>query len=206
LFITFEGGEGSGKSWQTRALYRKLCRLSIPAVLIHEPGCTPLGERLGRLLKWGRGAEISPLSELMLFNAARTQLVADVIQPGLGQGKIVICDRFADSTIAYQGCGRGLDVATVSAVNKAATGNLNPDLTILLDIPVEKGLARKSAREINRFEKEDIAFHKRVRTGFLSLSLEEPDRFLVIDAMQSKSTIAHIIWDKVSLMLSRVQD
>src|SRR4030042_5637861 len=109
LFITFEGGEGSGKSVQAKALYRRLLKLAIPAILTHEPGGTPFGKRLGRWLKWSRGADIPPLVELMLFNASRAQLVAEVIQPGLKGGKVVISDRYADSTPVYQGYGRGRD-------------------------------------------------------------------------------------------------
>ena len=116
LFITFEGGEGSGKSVQARALYRRLSQLAIPALLTHEPGGTPFGKRVGRWLKWGQGTGISPLTELMLFNASRAQLVAEVIQPSLKGGKIVICDRYADSTTAYQGYGRGLDLEMVKAL------------------------------------------------------------------------------------------
>ena len=137
LFITFEGGEGSGKSLQTRALYRTLCRLDIPTILIHEPGSTLLGERLTRLLKWAQSTNISPLTELMLFNASRAQLVDEVIWPALKAGKIVICDRYTDSTVAYQGYGRGIDIDTIKNINNAATGAQEPDLTVLLDIPVE---------------------------------------------------------------------
>ena len=201
LFITFEGGEGSGKSLQTRMLYNRMCRLAVPAILLHEPGCTPLGDRLSRLLKWGRGAEISPVGELMLFNAARAQLVKQVIEPALKNGKIIICDRFTDSTVAYQGYGRGLDIGMVADINKSAAGGLKPDLTILLDVPVKDGLARKSAREYNRFEKEEIAFHNRVRKGFLKLAAKEPARFVVVDALLSKLKIAQIIWDRIAPMI-----
>ncbi len=205
LFITFEGGEGSGKSLQTRTLYRELCHLSISAILIHEPGCTRIGERLSRLLKWSRTAEISPISELMLFNAARAQLVTEVINPALKKGQIVICDRFTDSTIAYQGYGRRLDIGMVANINKSATGGLAPDLTILLDVPVKDGLARKRVSEFNRFEKEEIAFHNRVRQGYLHLAAEEPDRFLVVDALLKKQKIMHIIWDRVTKLISEIR-
>ena len=186
LFITFEGGEGSGKSVQTRALYRKLCRLDIPAILIHEPGSTPLGERLTRLLKWAQSTNISPLTELMLFNASRAQLVDEVIRPALKAGKIVICDRYTDSTIAYQGYGRRIDIDTIKNINDVATGVLKPDLTVLLDISVDEGFARKRGQEPDRFEQEDKAFHQRVRKGYLKLAAEEPQRWLVIDASLSK--------------------
>ncbi|MDD5189901.1 MAG: dTMP kinase [Dehalococcoidales bacterium] len=201
LFITFEGGEGSGKSLQTRKLYRRLQKLSLPVILIHEPGSTALGEKLSRLLKWGHSNEISPLAELLLFNAARAQLVQQVINPALSAGKIVICDRFADSTLAYQGCGRGLDMAAIKNANATATGGLQPEMTFLLDIPVKEGLARKSTRETNRFEKEEVAFHERVRQGYLQIAASEPRRFTVIDARLDKKRIAGIIWQRVSSIL-----
>lgn len=203
LFITFEGGEGSGKSVQTRALYRKLCSLEIPAILIHEPGCTPLGERLTRLLKWTQNTDISPLAEVMIFNASRAQLIFEVVRPALAEDKIVICDRFADSTVAYQGYGRKLDIEAVKNINRTAAGLLKPDLTILLDIPVNKGFERKEGRGKDRFEKEDKAFHQRIRKGYLKLVAEEPQRWMVVDATLAREKIKKIIWDKVSTLLSR---
>jgi dTMP kinase len=202
LFITFEGGEGSGKSTQAKVLFRRLSDLAVPVLLTHEPGGTPFGEKLGHWLKWARDAYISPLTELMLFNASRAQLVAEVIQPNLKSGKAVISDRYADSTTVYQGYGRELDLAMVKATNKAATQGLKPDLTILLDIPVEEGLARKMARKQDRFEQETTAFHQRVREGYLELAAAEPRRWLVVDATQSKRQIADIIWQRVSRVIS----
>jgi dTMP kinase len=143
LFITFEGGEGSGKSVQARALLRRLSRLNIPAVLTHEPGGTSFGKKLGHWLKWSQGTDVSPLIELLLFNASRAQLVTEVIKPSLDKGKVVISDRYADSTTVYQGYGRGLGMEMVRTANQAATQGLKPDLTILLDISAEDGLARK---------------------------------------------------------------
>jgi len=202
FFITFEGGEGSGKSAQARALYRKLGRISIPSVLVHEPGSTVLGEKLSRLLKHSGITAISPLTELLLFNAARAQLVSEVILPSLENGKIVVCDRYADSTLAYQGYGRGLDLKTVRAVNESATAGLMPDLTILLDIPVEAGFARKQGTASDRFEREEMDFHRRIRQGYLKIARREPQRFLVIDALQGRKTISRIIWDRVSGILT----
>ncbi|MBA7650269.1 Thymidylate kinase [subsurface metagenome] len=206
LFITFEGGEGCGKSVQAKALYRRLSQLAIPVVLTHEPGGTPLGTKLGRWLKWTEGTDISPLTELLLFNASRAQLVTQVIQPSLESGKVVICDRYADSTTAYQSYGRGLDLEMVKAVNNAATQGLKPDLTVLLDISAEEGLARKRAEKQDRFEQEDIAFHQRVREGYVKLAANDPQRWLVIDASQSKRKIAEIIWQRVSQLLSSKGD
>ncbi|MFC1980403.1 dTMP kinase [Chloroflexota bacterium] len=206
LFITFEGGEGSGKSIQARALYKKLSQLAIPAILTHEPGGTPFGERIAHLLKWSEKTDISPLTELLLFNASRTQLVEKVILPGLKMGKIVICDRYTDSTTAYQSHGRGLGLEAVEAVNNAATQGLKPDLTVLLDIAPEEGLIRKRARKQDRFEQEDLTFHQGVREGYLRLADEDRERWLVVDASQTKKEIAGIIWQRVSQLLPRKGD
>ncbi len=202
LFITFEGGEGTGKTLQARALYRRLVQLAIPVLLTHEPGGTLLGKKLARLLKWAGDTGISPLTELLLFNASRTQLVENVIQPNLKSGKVVICDRYADSTTAYQSYGRGLDLEMVKAINNTATGGLKPNLTVLLDMPAEAGLARKGTKKRDRFEQEDIDFHHRVREGYLRMAADDPERWLVIDASQSKEKIAQIIWQRVRQLLS----
>jgi len=201
-FITFEGGEGCGKSVQAKALYKKLSTLAIPALLTHEPGGTSLGKKLGRWLKWTDDRGISSLTELLLFNASRSQLVAEVIRPNLENGIVVICDRYADSTTAYQGYGRGLDLETVKTVNDAATQGLKPDLTVLLDMPAEAGLARKKDRKHDRFEQEEIAFHQRVRNGYLRLATNDPQRWLIVDASQSKVKVEQIIWQRVSQLLS----
>jgi len=202
LFITFEGGEGCGKSVQARALYRRLLKLAISAILTREPGGAPFGNKIGRWLKWTQDTDISPLTELLLFNASRAQLVTRVIQPNLKSGKVVICDRYADSTTAYQSYGRGLDLEMVKTINNAATGGLKPDLTVLLDISAEEGLARKSGKRQDRFEQEDIAFHQRVRQGYLKLAANDPQRWLVVDASQSKVKISQIIWQRVKQLLS----
>ncbi len=207
LFITFEGGEGCGKSVQARGLYRRLSQLAIPAVLTHEPGGTSLGKKLARWLKWTEDMGVSPLAELLLFNTSRTQLVDEVIRPNLKKGKVVICDRYADSTTAYQSYGRGLDLEMVKAINNAATQGLKPNLTVLLDIAAEAGLARKkSKKRQDRFERENIAFHQRVREGYLKLAASELGRWLVVDASQSRKKIAEIIWQKVSQLLPKEVD
>jgi dTMP kinase len=203
IFITFEGGEGSGKSSQARALYRALHLRSIPVILVHEPGSTPLGERLARLLKRRQDIAISPASELLLFNASRAQLVSDVIKPALAKGTVVICDRFTDSTVAYQGYGRGLDKRQITKVNNLATGGLKPRLTVLLDIPIEEGLKRKRGKSADRFELEDIAFHERVRQGYLTLASLEPRRFFVVDGRNSKDVIARNILNRVMKLLGK---
>ena len=203
LFITFEGGEGCGKSTQARALYRRLSQLAVPVLLTQEPGGTPLGKTIARWLKWSLKTEISPLTELMLFNASRTQLVSDIIMPNLKNGVIVICDRYTDSTIAYQSYGRRLDLQTVLAVNNTATQGLRPDLTILLDMPVDAGFARKGLREKDRFEQETIAFHQRVHDGYHRIAKSDPARWLLVDATLSRATITAILWDKVARMIAR---
>jgi len=197
LFITFEGGEGSGKSTQARALQRRLLKLGIPALLTHEPGGTPLGNDLRRWLK-GEG-EIDPLTELLLFNASRAHLVSEVIRPALDGGSIVICDRFAHSTIAYQGYGRGLDLALIETVNNIATQGLRPDLIVLLDIAAEQGLKRKNLRD--RFEREEIAFHQRVRQGYLEMAKKDPQRWLVIDGSLPRKEVERLIWERVGQLL-----
>ena len=202
LFITFEGGEGSGKSSHAKVLYHRLSELAVPVLLTHEPGVTSLGKKIAHLLKWAQNIDISPEAELLMFNTSRAQLVAEVIRPGLEEGKVVICDRYADSTIAYQGYGRGLDLAFVRAANDAGTQGWKPDLTVMLDIAAEDGLARKRGGRKDRFEHEEIAFHQRVREGYLKLAADEPGRWLVIDASQPKKKVAEIIWQRVSALLS----
>jgi dTMP kinase len=200
LFITFEGGEGCGKSTQSRLLLKKLEQRNIPVVLTHEPGGTALGNELRKTLKRKEGSSISPQAELFLLAASRAQLVAEVIRPALEEGKVVLCDRFTHSTMVYQGYGRGLDFTAIKMVNNMATRYLNPDLIILLDISSEQGLARKRSLQ-DRFELEDLSFHRRVRDGYLKMAAAEPDRWLVIDASLPKGKIAEIIWDRVSRLL-----
>ena len=200
LFITFEGGEGCGKSTHSRLLLKKLEQQNIPAILTHEPGGTALGNELRKALKKKRGSRISPEAELFLVAASRAQLVAEMIRPALEEGKVVLCDRFTHSTMVYQGYGRGLDFTAIKMVNNMATTHLNPDLIILLDIPPERGLTRKRSLK-DRFELEDLSFHRRVREGYLKLAGAEPDRWLVVDACLPKGKVAEIIWDEVSQLL-----
>jgi dTMP kinase len=200
LFVTLEGGEGSGKSTQAKALWNKLHRRNIAAVLTHEPGGTSLGNDVGRLLKWEKENSISAQAETLLFAACRAELGAEVILPALEEGKVVICDRFSHSTCAYQGYGRGLDLDFIETINSWATQNVKPDLIILLDSPPEEGLARKR-RLRDRFELEGLAFHRRVRQGYLNMAAAEPDRWLVIDAMLPKRKVSRLIWEKVSSLL-----
>ena len=201
LFIVFEGGEGCGKSTQARALYKRVLESGILVVLSHEPGGTSLGKEARRYLKQTRESEISPLAELFLFAASRAQLVAEVIRPSLGRGVMVICDRYTDSTVAYQGYGRGLDLDAIQAVNTMVTQGLLPDLVILLDLPVEVGLARKRSVKQDRFEREEMAFHHRVREGYLKMAAANPQRWLVVDATLPKKKVEQIIWERVQRLL-----
>jgi dTMP kinase len=178
LFITFEGGEGSGKSTQARVLHQRLSIKGIPALLTHEPGGTPLGQQIRRWLK-GTG-DIDPQAELLLFNASRAQLVATVIRPALKSGIVVICDRFYHSTIAYQGYGRGFSLELIQATISFATGGLKPDLTILLE----------------------TAFHQRVRNGYLEMANKDPERWLVINGSLRKKEIERIIRERIEQLLT----
>ncbi len=200
LFITFEGGEGCGKSTQARALWKNLRQRNIPAIITHEPGGTILGAEIRKSLKRKRERPISPEAELLLFAASRAQLITEVIRPALKEGKTVICDRFSYSTLAYQGYGRGLSLNIIEMVNSLATQNLKPDIVILLDLLSEEGLARKQNLK-DPFELEELSFHRRVREGYLKAAATEPDRWLVIDASLPKRRIAKIIWGKVSQLL-----
>lgn len=186
-FITIEGPEGGGKTTQAERLRAHLVHRGATVHLAREPGGTWLGERLREVLlaRTGVGAApTDPLTDALLFNAARRQLVHEVIRPALDAGTTVICARFADSTLAYQGHGAGVPVARLRALADLATDGLKPDLTILLDLPVEAGLARKAPGDVTRFEAEfDLDFHRRVRDGFLSLAAEDPGRFIIVDAV-----------------------
>ena len=200
LFIIFEGGEGCGKSTQSRVLWRRLRQQNVPVTLTHEPGGTVLSNKIRNMLKRKGESPISSEAELLLFAASRAQLVTEVIQPALREGKIVICDRFSYSTLVYQGYGRGLNLSTIEMVNSLAAQNLQPDVVILLDLPPEQGLARKRNLK-DRFELEELSFHRQVRQGYLKLAAADPDRWLVIDATLPKRRISEIIWEKVSQLL-----
>lgn len=191
-FITIEGPEGSGKTTQAEALADHLARRGLQVHVTREPGGTWLGERIRDILlaRTGSSAPTDPLTDALLFNAARRQLVTEVIRPSLASGRTVVCARFADSTLAYQGFGAGVALERLRALETAATDGLEPDLTILLDIRVAEGLARKAPDDVTRFEAEfDLAFHERVRDGFLALAATEPERFAVVDASGAKADV-----------------
>ena len=179
VLITFEGIEGSGKSTHLHLAEEFLRAEGLPTVVTFEPGATPLGRELRQLLL-SATLPLQHLAELFLFLADRAEHVRQVIKPALEAGKVVLCDRFVDSTTAYQGYGRGLDLAFVKEGNRRATGGIWPRLTILLDCEVEVGLAR--TRGVDRFEEEGVEFHKRVREGYLRIAEEEPLRVKVVDS------------------------
>ena len=205
LFITFEGGEGCGKSTQIAALRARLEAMGKTVVQTREPGGTALGESVRNLLQYDdAGQGMSPEAELLLFAASRAQHVRELIAPAIAQGQIVLCDRFLDSTTVYQGVARAIDSKKVDTINQFAIGDTNPDLTILIDLPPEIGLARVHARsdgQLDRMEKEAIEFFQAVRQGYLDLAKSEPKRFLVLDGSQSVEELETQIWQKVEATL-----
>jgi dTMP kinase len=186
-FITLEGPEGAGKTTQVRLLAAKLDAASVPYVLTRDPGGTPLGKQIRHiLLKPGApGSVVAPMAELLLYQADRAQNINEVILPGLTAGKLVICDRYIDSSVAYQGYGRDLDLALIQQLNNMSTQGLKPELTLLFDIESEKGLGRLHPGGHDRMEKEAIEFHHKVRQGYLTLAKQEPERWRIIDATKA---------------------
>ena len=224
LFVSFEGGEGSGKSTQTRLLHDKLWDAGMRATLVHEPGTTPLGEYLRTYLKSSQ--PLTSEAELLLFEAARAELVNQRIEPSLADGFQVIADRFEASTVAYQGYGRKLDPEIIAYLNQFATGGRTPDLTFLLDLEPAEGLRRVGSPQLSlglevgvqaalpredvegqrRFEEEALGFHRRVRRGFLELAGADEERWVIIDATIPEEKIARQIWERVSSKLKLPTD
>ncbi|MCB0919308.1 MAG: dTMP kinase [Actinobacteria bacterium] len=197
-FIVFEGGEGVGKSTQVQLLAQRLQDTGRSVVVTREPGGSPRAELIRELVLGDAFAGVDPRAELLLFAAARADHVAEVIQPALAADAVVVCDRFVESTVAYQGVGRGLRAADIRSLSAWASQDIHPDLTIVLDLPVAEGLAR--AQEPNRLESEDLAFHESVRESFLSLA-DRPD-VVVLPADQPQSVLADHVWAEVSRVLS----
>lgn len=203
LFVTIEGPEGAGKSSQVARLRERLSTLQGDVVITREPGGTPAGDRI-RTVLLDPELRLDPLAELLLYAAARSQHVLEVIAPALAAGRVVLSDRFAAASVAYQGHGRGLDLAFVDALNERATLSHRPDLTVLLDVSPETGLRRIARRgAIDRLERADLAFHERVRAGFLAQAERDPERWLVIDAEADEERVAEALWSAVSTVIER---
>ena len=201
LFVTLEGGEGSGKSSQAETLKALLEAKGYRVALTHEPSGCELGRRLAALLNEA-SIDLDPRAELFLFEAARAQHVAEVILPALASHDVVICDRFGDSSVAYQGHGRGLGLNHVRVANLVATQGLLPDLTVLLNVAVDLGLTRKEGETApDRLGRESPDFHERVRRGYLALATEEPERFVVVDATLPAEEVTERIWRRLEPLL-----
>lgn len=204
MFITFEGSEGSGKSTQINMLAAYLGQQGYEVLVTREPGGTHIGEQVRQCLHDVKNKEMTAAAEVLLYSASRSQLVREVIVPALENGVIVISDRYADSTMAYQGYGRQLDLDALGIITHFATGGLKPDLTILFDIDVEEGLSRRSVggEEMNRMDLQEIAFYKRVRDGYMELVKQEPERWVIVDAGRPPDEIQNDVRRSVEAKLS----
>ncbi|MFA4889679.1 MAG: dTMP kinase [Candidatus Omnitrophota bacterium] len=202
LFITFEGSEGCGKSTQSKLLCEFLKRKGFAVVFLREPGATRISEKIRDILLDGKNQAISAECEMLLYMAARAQIVSEVIKPELAKGKIVVCDRFLDSTLAYQGYGLGVNLAAIKYTGKFATQGIKPDLTIFLDLPLEIGL-RHRAKTQDRIEQRHLSYHKRVRAGYLKLIKLEPSRIKLVKVAESIAETQNRIRELVSRVLSK---
>ncbi|MFH0763717.1 MAG: dTMP kinase [Candidatus Omnitrophota bacterium] len=205
IFITFEGPEGCGKSTHSKLACEYLKNKGYDCVCTREPGGTKLGEGIRQVLLHSDGIEISDLAELFLFEAARSQIVAELIKPSLAGKKIVICDRFSDATTSYQGYGGKIPLKTIKILDRAATGGLEPDATILLDINTGTGLARAKAKGADRMEAKDTAYHKRVRSGYLKLAKNEPSRIRVIKVTGSIEETQVLVRHELDAVIRKMQ-
>ncbi|HMO58397.1 MAG TPA: dTMP kinase [Roseiflexaceae bacterium] len=224
--MTFEGPEGSGKSTQARLLYEQLHAMRYPVILVREPGGTRIGDLIRRIVLDLQHTEMAPTTETVLFSAAHAQLVSAGIRPELDQGGVVLCDRYADSTYAYQGYGLGRDIDELRAITAAATGGLRPDVTIYLDLSAEEGLERKQRKqhemrqrssslsqildsrqpvvEWNRLDARELAYHQRVEAGYRDLIAQDTERWQVFDARQPIDTLAEQILHAITAKLRRI--
>ena len=230
LFITFEGTEGSGKSTQIAVLVEKLQAMNFTVHLLREPGGTPIGEEIRHTLKHSEANHaMTSETELLLMNASRAQLVREMIRPALAAGEIILCDRFYDSTTAYQGYGRGLDLKKVAEFINFAIGETRPDLTLLLDVPIEVSEVRRQSRQAlllevapqknraqaallpftqtqrDRMEEADRSFFERVEKGYQAIAVAEPERVKLLDATQSKESVTREIWKLVEPLVKKAQ-
>ena len=203
FLVTLEGGEGGGKSTQAELLGTWLGEAGYEVVVAREPGTTAVGESVRRILLEGAPDHLAPEAELALYVAARAQLVAEIVRPALQAGRVVVLDRYGDSSVAYQGYGRGLDPDRVREMNRWATGGVEPDLTILVDVVAELETDRLEGRPRDRLERAGRSFHERVREGYLELAGKEPGRFLVVDAGRPIDEIQGVIRERVGSLLAR---
>ena len=210
MFITFEGIEGCGKSTQAKRLVNRLRELAVPLVFTLEPGGTSVGQKIRRILLDSRNQHLSPLAELLLYAADRAQHVEEVIKPALEQEKWVLCDRFFDATTVYQGYARGLDMKLIVTLNEKASPGIRPDITFLIDCAVEVGLERALKRNKiqfqegqDRFEREKKDFHEAVREGYLTMAMEDRERFVVVDGTLKEDELEEIIFKHVEPFISR---
>ncbi len=211
VFITFEGIEGSGKTTQMSRVENAVVKIGRPVFRTREPGGTRIGERIREVLLAPEHGSMAPMTELLLYEACRAQLVTEAVRAELQRGSVILCDRFSDATVAYQGHGRGLDLDLIETLNRMAMGGTEPDLTLLLDCPVEQGLERVRGRlgggegngpaALDRLESEDILFHERVRKGYLAIAAGSPDRVRVVDSLQDEDYVYEEIMRHVSRLL-----
>ena len=203
VLITFEGVEGSGKSTQVQRLAKRLAALDVPCLVSREPGGTEIGDAIRAILLDPQHNEMHGLTELFLYLASRNQLVRDKLLPALATGKVVILDRFADSSAAYQGAGRKLGGKLVARLNRLAAADLKPNLTVLVDVPVKVGQGRKDSGVLDRLERERVEFHERVRDGYLQLARRAPGRFKVVDGALPAGELERLVFCHVEELLKR---
>ena len=203
MFITLEGPEGSGKTSHIPGLAEAIRQAGCEVVLTREPGGTEIGNEIRSTLLSLKNTEMHPTTEILLFQASRAQLVNQVIRPALAEGKVVICDRYADSTLAYQGYGHQTNLEQLTQIVEFATGGLKPDLTVLMDVAIETGLKRRSSddEQWNRLDAKEVAFHQRVREGYLKMAAAQPTRWVIVDAAQN---LEGVLADLTKVVLDRL--
>lgn len=207
MFISFEGPEGAGKTTQVQSLAAWLREQGYDVFVTREPGGTPIGEQIRNVLVSMKNRAMHPRTEILLFQASRAQLVAEELRPRLEQGQIVLCDRYADATLAYQGYGHGVDLDTLRSLIRFATDGLTPHLTFLLDLDVREGLQRKNRMaEWNRLDAYGESFHERVRAGYQALAAAEPQRWVVVDASQPQEVVQQVLREQVQVFLQKIKN